>query len=84
MTGQIAPVATLGDPAMGNIIPTEQYLTNYTFSTVGDTQFVEDYLTIIANNADVGSLLLDGVALPAGSYSAIPSIKFSSAVIPIT
>ena len=84
MTGQSAFGATLGDPAMGNIIPTEQYLTNYTFSTVGDTQFVEDYLTIIADNADVGSLLLDGVVVPAGSYTAIPGIDFSSAVIPLT
>lgn len=83
MTGQNAPGATLGDPAMGNITPTEQYLTNYTFSTVGDTQFVEDYLTIIADNNDVGSLLLDGVAVPAGSYTAIPGINFSSAVVPL-
>lgn len=84
MTGISSSGATLGDPAMGNMIPTEQYLTNYTFSTVGDTQFVEDYLTIIADNADVGLLLLDGVAVPAGSYTAIPGINFSSAVLPIT
>lgn len=84
MTGISSPGATLGDPAMGNMIPTEQYLANYTFSTVGDTQFVEDYVTIIADNADVGLLLLDGVVVPAGSYTAIPGINFSSAVIPIT
>ncbi|MEP7706621.1 IgGFc-binding protein [Paraglaciecola sp. 25GB23A] len=83
MTGINSAGATLGDPAMGNMIPTEQYLANYTFSTVGDTQFVEDYVTIIANNADVGTLLLDGVAVPAASFTAIPSINFSSAVLPI-
>ncbi len=83
MTGINSPGATLGDPAMGNMIPTEQYVSNYTFSTVGDTQFVEDYLTIIADNDDVGSLLLDGVAVPAASYTAIPGINFSSAVVPI-
>jgi len=84
MTGQSSTGAVLGDPAMGNMIPTEQYLANYTFSTVGDTQFVEDYLTIIVDNADVGSLLLDGVAVPASSYTAIPGINFSSAVVPLS
>jgi hypothetical protein len=84
MTGQSSPGATLGDPAMGNMIPTEQYLSNYTFSTVGDTQFAEDYLTIIANNADVGSLLLDGVVVPAVSFTLIPGINFSSAVVPLS
>ena len=28
--------ASLGDPAMANMIPPEQYLEDYTFSTVGD------------------------------------------------
>ena len=83
MTGISSPSATLGDPAMGNMIPTEQYLSSYTFSTVGDTQFVEDYLTIIADNDDVGTLMLDGVAVSAASFTPIPGINFSSAVVPI-
>jgi hypothetical protein len=34
--------------------------------------------------ADVGLLLLDGVAVPAGSYTLILGINFSSAVLPIS
>jgi hypothetical protein len=84
MTGQSSPGAVLGDPAMGNMIPSEQYLTSYTFSTVGGGQFVQNYVTIIADNADVGSLLLDGSAVPSGAYTAIPSTSFSWAILPLT
>ncbi|MEE8526252.1 MAG: prenyltransferase/squalene oxidase repeat-containing protein, partial [Thermoanaerobaculia bacterium] len=34
MTGDGAPGADIGDPAMANMIPPEQFLTEYTFSTV--------------------------------------------------
>ena len=84
MPGQSSPGATLGDPAMGNMIPSEQYLTDYTFSTVGDSQFVQNFATIIAANADVGSLLLDGVPVPAGDFTPFDDIPFSSAVIELT
>ncbi|MEM5496485.1 hypothetical protein WNY77_03640 [Paraglaciecola mesophila] len=84
MPGQSSPGASLGDPAMGNMIPSEQYLTDYTFSTVGDSQFVQNFATIIAANADVGSLLLDGVPVPAGDFSPFDDIPFSSAVIELT
>ncbi len=84
MPGQSSPGATLGDPAMGNMIPSEQYLTDYTFSTVGDSQFVQNFATIIAANTDVGSLLLDGVPVPAGDFTPFDDIPFSSAVIELT
>ncbi len=84
MPGQSSPGASLGDPAMGNMIPSEQYLTDYTFSTVGDSQFVQNFATIIAANADVGSLLLDGVPVPAGDFTPFDDIPFSSAVIELT
>jgi hypothetical protein len=35
MTGSSSPGAALGDPAMANSIPPDQYLKSYTFSTVG-------------------------------------------------
>ena len=66
MTGDSSAGATNGDPAMGNMIPTEQYLSAYTFSTVGGSQFSENFVTIIAEDADVagGTIKLDGVAVP--------------------
>lgn len=81
MAGQDSPGAVLGDPAMGNMIPSEQYLTNYTFSTVGGAQFTENYVTVIAENGDVGSVLLDGLAIPGGSFVAIPGSGYSAARI---
>ncbi|MBA6224109.1 IgGFc-binding protein [Colwellia sp. MB02u-18] len=84
MTGQNAPGATSGDPAMTNIIPSEQYQNNYTFSTVGAAQFAENFLTIIADNTDVGFLTLDGVPVPAGDYSPIPGGTLSAAVLALS
>ena len=85
MSGVSNPGATLGDPAMGNMAPSEQYLQGYTFSTVGGNQFVQNFVTIIAEDADVtgGTILLDGVAVPAGDFSPIGTTGFQAAVIPI-
>lgn len=71
-----------GDPAMGNMIPPEQYLPAYTFSTVGGGQFAQHYVTIIAENADVtgGTILLDGVPVPAGAFSPIGTSGFQASI----
>jgi hypothetical protein len=61
----------IGDPAMGNMTPAEQYRTSYTFSTVGGNQFIEHNVTIIAQSADVGTLLLDGSPLAASQFAQI-------------
>lgn len=84
MTGSSSPGATIGDPSMGNMIPVEQYLKQYTFSTVGEGQFVQDYVTIIAANSDIGAVLLDGAPVAPGSFSAIPGTTFSAAVVALT
>lgn len=81
MPGQNYPGSSSGDPAMGNMIPYAQYLNNYTFSTVGGSQFATQYLTLIAANSDLGSVLLDGVAVPAASFSPISGTGYSSAVL---
>jgi len=73
-----------GDPAMGNLVPTNQYLTSYTFATVGNGQFAEHFLTVYANNLDVGSLTLDGVAVAPGAFSAIPGTDFSVALLELS
>ncbi len=84
MTGDSAPGANDGDPAMGNMIPFAQYQDAYTFSTVGGSQFATNYVTIIAANADLGTLLLDGVPIPAVDYTPVPATAFSAVVKSLT
>ncbi|MBL4828621.1 MAG: IgGFc-binding protein [Aliivibrio sp.] len=81
MTGQSSPGATTGDPAMANIIPSAQYHTHYTFSTVGGFQFSQNFVTIIADNADVGLMTLDGAVIPLMEFTPIPGQPLSAAVI---
>lgn len=69
----------IGDPAMGNMIPFAQYQNAYTFSTVGGAQFVQHYLTIIADSRDAGTLVLDGSPVPAADFTAIGSSGYSVA-----
>jgi len=75
-----------GDPAMGNMIPPEQYLSGYTFSTVGGNQFAQNFVTIIAEDADVtgGTILLDGTAVPVGDFSPIGSTGFQASTQSLT
>lgn len=82
MTGQGSPgTSGTGDPAMGNMVPSQQYLRDYTFSTVGASQFAQNFLTVVAANADVGTLMLDGSPIAAGSFSAVPGTSLSAAVV---
>lgn len=85
MTGSTSPGATLGDPAMGNMVPSEQYLRGYTFSTVGGGQFVQNFVTLIAQDSDVsgGTILLDGAPVPAADFTAITGTGFSFANRPL-
>ncbi len=83
MTGSTSPGATLGDPAMSNLIPSDQFLNGYTLSTVGGGQFAFHFLTIVANDSDVGSLTLDGVAVDSSNFTALPGTGFSYAVLPV-
>jgi len=84
MTGLDSPGATLGDPAMGNMMPSAQYLSEYTFSTVGGGQFAEHYLTIIAENTDLATILLDGGMIGAASFTPIAGTNFSATTLPIS
>jgi len=84
MTGQSSPGAIRGDPAMGNMIPPEQYRDRYTFSTVGGAQFVENFLTVVVPDEGVGSVLLDQQPIAAGLYASIPGSGYSAAVVPLS
>ncbi len=85
MTGVNAPGAVLGDPAMSNVIPSEQFLSAYTFSTISGA-FAQHFLSVIAENTDVteGTILLDGVAIPAGDFSPIGATQFSHATVALS
>lgn len=86
MTGQSGSGSSVGDPAMGSLIPTEQYLSAYTFSTVGGAQFAEHWLNIIAHNDDVsnGTVFLDGSVIPFADFTAIGGTDYSYAQIELT
>jgi hypothetical protein len=84
MAGDDSPGATFGDPAMANLAPSEQYLSNYTFSTVGGGQFAQNFLSVIARNSDVGFLTLDGTPIDAVLYSAIGTTDYSAVVVALT
>ncbi len=84
MTGQGFGGNGTGDPAMGNMIPCEQFQRAYTFSTIGGGQFAQNFLTVLANNADLDTITLDGTPIGAGSFTAIPGSSFSVALLPLT
>ena len=71
------------DPFMMLITPYEQYLGNYTFSTPA-SGFSGNYVNVVAPAAAVGTLKLDGVVIPAASFTAIGSTGFRGAQLNIT
>jgi hypothetical protein len=78
-----------GDPFMMLIPPFEQFLGQYTVSTpdeAGDTtpQFPANFVNVVAPNAAVGAVTLDGTAIPAASFTAIGSSGFSGAQVPLS
>lgn len=84
MTGNNSQGATTGDPAMGNVIPSAQFLPSYTFSTVGGGQFALHFVTITAHNNDLNAITLDGVAIGAAQFSAVTGTDYSVAVLPLS
>jgi hypothetical protein len=71
-----------GDPFMMMIPSFEQYLSNYTMTTVSG--FTSHYINIVAPNAVVGTLTRNGVVIPAGSFTAIGTSGFSGAAIAVS
>jgi len=84
MTGQSSPGAIDGDPAQVNVIPPDQYLENYTFSTVGGAQFSSHFLTLTTPDSSLGSVLLDGEPIDPTVFSPVGDSGFSSTVLPLT
>ncbi len=70
------------DPFMMLIPPFEQFLGNYTFATPS-SGFRINFVNVVAPQAAVGSLRLDGVVIPAASFTNIGSTGFAGAQIDI-
>ena len=77
MTGLV----TVGDPAMANIIPPEQFLNKYTFSTVGGGQFIRHFVALTVANNDINSIKLDGNSINSNIFTPIGSTGYSHGVI---
>ncbi len=71
-----------GDPFMMLVPPLEQFLAGYTLTTVSG--FVSHYINIVAPNAIVGLLTLDGTPVPASEFTPISSSGFSGAQVTVT
>ena len=63
------------DPFMMLIPPFEQFLASYTVTTP-DSGFDPNFINLVVPDAAVGNVLLDGVAVPAASYTAIGTSGF--------
>jgi hypothetical protein len=70
-----------GDPFMMLIPPLEQFLANYTVTTVSG--YVSHYINVVAPNALVGSVTLDGAPIPSASFTAIGASGFSGAQLTV-
>ncbi len=70
------------DPFQMMIPPYEQFLAGYTVSTPA-SGFTTNFINVVAPTASVGAVILDGVAIPAGSFTAIGGSGFSGAQVPV-
>ncbi|MBK9434561.1 MAG: hypothetical protein V9G09_06585 [Candidatus Nanopelagicales bacterium] len=71
------------DPFMMLLIPSEQFLNQYTFATP-ETGFARNFVNVVTADAGVGQVQLDGAVVPAGQFSAIGSTGFSGAQVDLT
>ncbi|HEY0764376.1 MAG TPA: PKD domain-containing protein [Pyrinomonadaceae bacterium] len=74
---------TGGDPFMAIVPPVEQLLSSYTTATP-TTGFASHFVNVVVPNNALSSLLLDGSAVGAGSFSAIGSSGYSGAKLPLS
>jgi uncharacterized protein (TIGR03382 family) len=70
------------DPFEVVVPPFEQFLASYTITTPA-SGFLANFVNVVTPTATVGSVLLDGIPIPAGSFSSIGSSGFSGAQVPI-
>ncbi|MBK6764696.1 MAG: hypothetical protein IPG68_16150 [Micrococcales bacterium] len=71
------------DPFMMLTTPTEQFLSDYPFTTPA-SGFRANFVNVVAPNDAVGDVKLDGSAVPAGAFTPIGSTGFSGAQLDLT
>jgi hypothetical protein len=69
------------DPSMAIVPPTSGFEASYTF--LAQTGFT-DFVNVVVPTATIGSFTLDGAAVSAGSFSAIPGTTYSGAQLAVT
>jgi hypothetical protein len=76
---------TTGDPFMITIPPYSQFETGYTITTPTNSQTVfENYVNLVVPKAAVGSVKIDGLAVPASEYAPIGSSQFEGVQVNLT
>jgi hypothetical protein len=70
------------DPFMMLIPPVEQFLTSYAFTTP-PPEFPRNFVNVVARDAAVGAIALDGTIIPPSSFVAIGTSGFSGAQVPV-
>jgi len=78
-----ADLVTDSDP-FELVVPSTDLFDNQYMVCVPDAGYVSHYLNVIAPNAAVGTILLDGGAIPAGLFVPIGATGFSGAQVPVT
>lgn len=71
------------DPSMLLVPGVDQFLDHYTVGTADQTIFTSNFINIIAPNAIVGSVTLDGTAVAASSFTPIAQSGHSGAQISV-
>ena len=79
---------TVSDPFMMLVPPYEQFQSAYTVTTpeglADSVGFDTNFLNVVVPTAAVGTVTLDGVAIPAGQFTPIGTSGFSGAQVPVT
>ena len=71
------------DPFMLTIPPTRMFLANQMICTA-HADFPDNYINVVAPAGAVGSVLLDGLAIPAAQFVPIGGGAFSGAQVPVS
>ena len=70
------------DPFEVVVPPSEQFLNSYTVTTPA-SGFALNFINVVAPTASLGTVTLDGVAVPGASFTAIPGSTFSGAQLTV-
>ncbi len=70
------------DPFQVVIPPFEQFLASYTITTPA-TGFTTNFVNVVAANAAIGTIMLDGIVIPAADFTPIGSSGFSGTQVAI-